>query len=72
MPVKLHGRSHPAHNAARMVYHTGHRPCVCQGIKELKDPSKGMVSKISMSKAVKNSPSPRASGFLARFMASKV
>ena len=24
--VKLHGRSHPAHNAARMVYHTDHKP----------------------------------------------
>ena len=37
---KLHGRSHPAHNAARMVYHTDHRPCRCQGIKELKGTSR--------------------------------
>ncbi len=41
MPVELRGRSHPAHNAARMVYHTDHRPCGCQGIKELKGPSRG-------------------------------
>ena len=41
MPVKLHGRSHPAHNAARMAYHTDHRPCGCRGIKELEGPSRG-------------------------------
>ena len=41
MSVELHGRSHPAHNAARMVYLTGHGPCGCQGIKELKGPSRG-------------------------------
>ena len=72
MSVELHGRSHPAHNAARMVYHTDHRPCGCQGIKSCRVPQRGMVSKISMSKAIKYSPSPRASGFSARFMASKV
>ena len=33
MSVELHGRSHPAHNAPRMVYHMDHRPCGCQGIK---------------------------------------
>ena len=31
--VELHGRSHPAHNAARMVHYTKHIPCGCQGIK---------------------------------------
>ena len=41
MLVKLYGRSHPAHNAARMVYHTDHKPFGCQGIKELKGPSRG-------------------------------
>ena len=41
MPVKLYGRSHPAHNAARMVYHTDHGPCGCQGINELTGPSRG-------------------------------
>ena len=52
MPVELHGRSHPAHNAARMVYHTDNRPCGCQGIKDLKGPSRGHGLKVSMSKAV--------------------
>ena len=60
MPVKLYSRSHPAHNAARMVYHTGHGPCGCQGIKELKD--EVTVSKVSMSKVLKKSPKPRALG----------
>ena len=51
MPVELHGRSHPAHNAARMVHYTEHRPCGCQGIKSLRVPQGGMVSKVSVSKA---------------------
>ena len=62
MPVKLHGRSHPAHNAARMVYHTGHRPCGCQGIKELKGPSRGHGLKGLNVKGSEKSPNPRASG----------
>ena len=33
MSVELHGRSHPAHNAARMVRYPEHRPCGCQGMK---------------------------------------
>ena len=33
MSVELHGRSHPAHNAARMVHYTEHRPFGCQGMK---------------------------------------
>ena len=33
MSVELHGRSHPAHNAARMVHYTEHTPCGCQGMK---------------------------------------
>ena len=63
MPVELHGRSQPAHNAARMLYHTDHRPCGCQGIKELKGPSKGHGLKGLDVKGHQNSPSPRASGF---------
>ena len=39
--VELYGRSHPAHNAARMVYHIDHRPCGCQGIQVLIGRSKG-------------------------------
>ena len=62
MPVKLHGRSHPAHNAARMVYHTDHRPCGCQGIKELKGPSRGHGLKGLNVKGSEKSPNPRASG----------
>ena len=62
MPVKLYGRSHPAHNAARMVYHTGHRPCGCQGIKELKGPSRGHGLKGLNVKGSEKSPNPRASG----------
>ena len=49
---ELHGRSHPAHNAARMVHYTEHRPCGCQGMKSYRVPQGGMVSKVSMSKAV--------------------
>ena len=52
MSVELHGRSHPAHNAARMVRYTEHRPCGCQGMKSYRVPQGGMVSKVSMSKAV--------------------
>jgi hypothetical protein len=52
MSVELHGRSHPAHNAARMVHYTEHRPCGCQGMKSYRVPQGGMVSKVSMSKAV--------------------
>ena len=62
MPVKLHGRSHPAHNAARMVYHTGHGPYGCQGIKELKGPSQGHGLKGLNVKGSEKSPNPRASG----------
>ena len=62
--VKLHGRSHPAHNnAARMVYHTDHRPCGCQGIKELKGPSRGHGLKDLDRQRFSKSPSPGASGF---------
>ena len=68
MPVELHGRSHPAHNAARMVYHTDHRPCGCQGIKELKGPSKGHGLKGLRCQKLLNSPSPRASGFMDRLV----
>ena len=53
MLVKLYGRSPLAHNAARMVYLTGHGPCGCQGIKEFKGPYEVMVSKVSMSKVFK-------------------
>ena len=62
MPVKLDGRSHPAHNATRMVYHTGHGPCECKGIKELKDPSRGHDSKGLNVKGSEKSPNTRASG----------
>ena len=63
MPVKLYGRSHPAHNAARMVYLTGHWPCGCQGIKEFKGPLRGHGFKGHNFKGFEKSPSPRASGF---------
>ena len=63
MPVDLHGRSHPAHNAARMVYHMGHGPCGCQGIKELTGPSRGRGFKGPNVNGSIKSPSPRASGF---------
>ena len=73
MSVELHGRSHPAHNAARMVYYTDHRPCGCQGIK-VKGSLKGMVSKVSMSKALKFSKSwaqgSRDPGSIVRFKVS--
>ena len=62
MPVKLHGRSHRAHNAARMVYLTGHVPCGCQGIKEFKGPLRGHGFKGLNVKGYEMSPSPRASG----------
>ena len=62
MPVKLRGRSHPAHNAARMVYHTDHRPCGCQGIKELNGPSRGHGLIGIDVKSYQNSLSPRTSG----------
>jgi hypothetical protein len=52
MSVELRGRSHLAHNAARMVHSTEHRPCGCQGTKSYRVPQRGMVSKVSMSKAV--------------------
>ena len=62
MPIELHGRSHAAHNAARLVYHTGHRPCGCQGIKELKGPSRGHGLKGPNVKGSETSSNPRASG----------
>ena len=52
MSVELHGRSHPAHNAARTVHYPEHKPCGCQGMKSYRVPQGGMVSKGSVSKAV--------------------
>ena len=52
MSVELHGRSHLAHNAARMVRYPENRPCGCQGMKSYRIPQGGMVSKGSVSKAV--------------------
>ena len=63
MPMKLHGRSHPAHNAARMVYLTGHGPCGYQGIKEFKGPLRGHGFKGLNIKSFEKAPGPRASGF---------
>ena len=63
IPVKLYGRSHPAHNAARIVYLTGHGPCGCQGMKEIKVPLRAYGFKGLNVKGSENSPSPRASGF---------
>ena len=60
MPVKLHGRSHPAHNAARMVFLTGHGPCGCQVIKEFKGPLRGHGFKGINVKGSEKSPNPRA------------
>ena len=63
MPVKLHGRSHPAHNTARMFYLTGHGHCGCQGIKEFKGPLRGHGFKGLNVNGSEKSSSPRASGF---------
>ena len=52
MSVELHGRSHLAHNAARMVRYPEHRPCGCQGMKRYSVPQGGMVSQGPVSKAV--------------------
>jgi len=45
MPVKLDGRSPPAHNAARMVYLTDLGPCGYQGIQISRVPYEVMVFK---------------------------
>ena len=63
MPVKLHGRSQPAHNAARIVYLTGHGPCECQGIKEFKGLLRGHGFAGLNVKGPENSPNPGAPGF---------
>ena len=63
MSVELHGRSHPAHKTARMVYQMDHRPCGCQGMQVLKGPSEGHGLNGFDVKGYQNSPSPRASGF---------
>ena len=61
MSVELHGRSHPAHNAARMVRYPEHRPCGCQGMK-VTGSLKGHGLKRLDAKGCFNSPSPGASG----------
>ena len=63
MPVKLHGRSHPAHNVARMVYLMGHGPCGCQGMKEFKGPLGCHGFKGFNVQGFENFPRPRASEF---------
>ena len=60
--VELHGRSHPAHNAARMVHYTEHRPCGCQGMK-VKGSLKGHGLSSLDVKGCYISPSPGALGF---------
>ena len=61
MSVELHGRSHPAHNAARMVRYPEHRPCGCQGMK-VTGSLKGHGLKRLGVKGCFDSPSPGASG----------
>ena len=50
------------HNAARMVCHAGHRPCGCQGINELKDPSRSHGFRGLNVEGYEKSPNPRATG----------